>query len=216
MSTFDNVVELYKGVDHELENHGNLNFLQIKHLNTGLSITRKEVDYFQRFKDEFTSPKIFIIGNAFGFSTFVMNQIFKDSSIDVIDAECEGINNRQGSEITNRIIQKYDLDIKLTIGYSPHDVAKAVRYDSYDIVFIDGLHTNEQMFEDFKVMKPYLNKDKFICFFHDVGLCSMQSSMDKIVVQNDKLYDKYVVQLPDELSESGMGILSKNVVTNLL
>lgn len=215
MNTFNTVVDLYKDFDHEIENHGDLKFFQIRSLSTGLSITQKEVLFFERFKEEFKDPKIFIIGNAFGFSTFVLNEIFKGCSIDVIDAECEGVNNRQGSEITRKIIEKHNFDIRLTIGYSPEEVPNATRFDKYDIVFIDGLHTDDQLIKDFKAVKPYLNQDKFICFMHDVRLCKMEKAVEKILEQNQQLYDKYVVQLPEDISESGMGIVSKNVSADL-
>ena len=204
--------DLYKQEGLILENQSKKKqFKKISGVDTGFSITENEIDYFSKYKEEFKNPKIFIIGNAFGYSTFTLHKIFQNSSIDVIDAEIEGEGNKQGSEITNRIISQNNFDIKLTIGFSPEDVYKAARYTHYDIIFIDGLHTNEQLLKDFNEIKKYFNPDKFICFFHDVGYCRMEESTEQILNQYlNEPYDS-IVKLPNELSFSEMGVLSKNI-----
>lgn len=185
-------------------------FKKVSGLKTGFSITEDEIEYFLKYKNDFKSPKIFIIGNAFGYSTFALYKIFENASIDVIDAEVEGRDNQYGSKITNSIIEKNKFDIKLTIGFSPEDVSKAMRYQYYDIVFIDGLHTNEQVLKDFEAIKNRVNPEKFICFFHDVGYCNLDQSLESILSNySDNCYQT-IVKLPSHLSFSGMGILSKN------
>jgi len=210
MNTYDKLIKLYQ--DKKLT-VGELHcvYLSIKEYQyMGRSITKKEVSYFEKYKNQFNAPKIFIIGNAFGFSTFALNYIFENASIDVIDAESEGVHNKEGSRITNELIKENGFDINLTIGYSPQDIKTATRFEKYDIVFIDGMHTNEQVLKDFYGIKPYLKTD-WICFMHDVRLASLQSSMNEIIKNEHDIITSSIIELPEMLSESGMGIVSNNV-----
>ena len=45
----------------------------------------------------------FIVGNAFGYSTLVLADLFPRATIDVIDAETEGAANKTGSSLTRQI-----------------------------------------------------------------------------------------------------------------
>jgi predicted O-methyltransferase YrrM len=210
MNTYDKLIKLYKDKNFTIKEHGSVYMTPIELPNIGGSITKKEISYFEKYKNQFNSPKIFIIGNAFGFSTFAFNYIFKNASIDVIDAECEGNDNQAGSRITNEIIKENGFDINLTIGYSPQDVNSATRFEKYDIVFIDGYHSNEQVLKDFYGIKPYLKTD-WICFMHDVRLTSLQSSMHDIIKNEQNIITDSILELPETLSESGIGILTNNI-----
>ena len=114
----------------------------------------------------------FLIGNAFGFSTFLLAELFPNAIIDVIDAETEGENNRAGSVLTREISAVDFPNVRLTTGFSPQDVRKAARLDSYSAAFIDGLHTNDQMIADFRGLLPLLAPASIVVF-HDVGVCLM-------------------------------------------
>jgi len=91
---------------------------------------------------------VFVIGTSFGLSAFVLAELFPRAVIDVIDAECEGVDNVEGSKITREIARRRYGNVRLTTGYSPQDISKAGRCDKYQFVFIDGLHTNAQMTKD--------------------------------------------------------------------
>lgn len=211
MKIYDKVIDLYLKENLILKKSSYGNYHIIDGLHTGGGITKLEVEYIEKYKDEFLSPNIFIIGNAFGFSTFVFSKIFKNASIDVIDAETEGNDNKVGSKITKDIAIKNNLNINLTIGYSPADVEKAMRHKIYDIVFIDGLHTNDQIILDFDAIKSFLNNEKYICFFHDIRLFKLENGFNDILKNNISLYDNCVISLDKEISESGIGIISKGV-----
>lgn len=211
MTCYQKIIELYSKENLNIIKSSYGPYHLIDGFFTGGGITELEILYFEKYKDVFINPKIFIIGNAFGFSTIAFSQIFKNASIDVIDAEVEGTENKKGSEITKKIADFNNLDINLTIGFSPKDTKSAMRFDSYDIVFIDGLHTNEQLILDFDSIKSFLNKNKFICFFHDIKLFKLETSFNYIKDNNKNLYDDYIVSLDEKTSESGMGILSKNI-----
>ena len=115
---------------------------------------------------------VFIIGNSFGLSTFVLAELFPGAKIDVIDAEVEGAHNRVGSAVTRKIIASHFNNVQLTVGFSPGDVPRAMRLAKYQFAFIDGLHTNEQMLADFRGLLPYLDESAAVVF-HDVAICRM-------------------------------------------
>lgn len=120
-------------------------------------------------------PSWFIIGNAFGLSTCLLADLFPNAIIDVIDAEIEGLNNKTGSALTRAIAAESFPNVKLTTGFSPKDLSKATRLDTYSAAFIDGLHTNEQMLADFKGILPLLSPASIVVF-HDVGFFRMDSA----------------------------------------
>lgn len=154
-------------------------------LNTGGGFHESDIYLFIRISRLLPARSIFIIGNAFGYSTFCLAEIFKEAYIDVIDAEVEGEDNKLGSEITRIIAQKYYPNVKLTIGLSPQDTPNAVspqimtQFGGYDLVFIDGLHTDEQIVKDFEGIFPFLSP-RCIVAIHDVGLCKMYKGFRKI------------------------------------
>jgi hypothetical protein len=207
MKIFEKLLELYKNYDVELELSKFGDFMKPVGRDTGYSITKKEVEYFSKYSHMFEDPNIFIVGNAFGFSTFCFYYIFKNCKIDVIDSETEGDNNKDGTILTKKIYQQNSWNIELYSGFSPHDVAKAARLKEYDIVFIDGYHSNDQIVLDFDAIKPFL-KEKYICFFHDVGFLKLENGFNKILNLNNELYDRYQL-LPYDDSQSGIGIISK-------
>lgn len=120
----------------------------------------------------------FIVGNAFGLSTFILAELFPSSLIDAIDAEVVGRDNITGSEITRKIAAEFFPNVSLTTGFSPADLDKAMRLEKYSGVFIDGLHTNEQIVLDFEGVMPRL-ADESMVIFHDVGLCRMYTGWAK-------------------------------------
>jgi predicted O-methyltransferase YrrM len=153
-----------------------------RRLNIGLGFHDTDIELFLKISEKLRAKSIFIIGNAFGYSTFVLSEIFTDAVVDAIDAEVEGLDNKRGSELTRLIASKYYPNVRLTIGFSPQDLAKAVRpglmrdLRGYDLVFVDGLHTDEQQLKDFRGMVPYLS-DRTVVVFHDVGLQNMRDSL---------------------------------------
>jgi Methyltransferase domain len=127
-----------------------------------------------------TPSSIFIIGNAFGCATFILADLFPAAQIDVIDANCEGADNSTGSDLTRRIAAADFPNVQLTTGYSPQDVSKATRSEKYQFVFIDGLHTNEQMFADFEGIRALLDTTAVV-LFHDVASHRMFSAWQKVL-----------------------------------
>jgi predicted O-methyltransferase YrrM len=206
-SIFDTLIQIYKRHNISLEKSTFGDFLRPVGTDMGYSITAKEIDYLSKYQYMFNKPKIFIIGNAFGFSTFCFKLIFNNCQIDVIDAEAEGASNVDGSELTKNIIKENNWDINLYIGTSPKDIKSAMRFAKYDIVFIDGYHSNEQITQDFNGISPYLSTN-YIVFLHDMGLAKLHDGFRKILNDYERFYDKFVFALSNEYSDSGMGIIS--------
>jgi hypothetical protein len=205
---FQKVTEKYKGHGYEVDTIHEFLF-HINGLGTGWGAPLSDLNLFQSFsqKNPNICPKIFIVGNAFGFSTLFCSELFPNSSIDVIDNQSEGSSNALGNQITKELSKKYNLDINLTIGSSPVDTPRALRFKEYDFVFIDGLHTNEQVVLDFEAIEPYLSQNS-ICFFHDVKYCSLYGAISELKNKYSKNYFWSDI-LPD--SETGMVVAYRGI-----
>ena len=156
-----------------------------KSLSTGGGISVSDAFLFSTISRMFNPAAIFVVGNAFGLSTFVLAESFPGALIDVIDAEAEGSDNARGSEITRKISQSHFPKVQLTVGYSPQDISKACRVPKYQMAFIDGLHTNEQMVKDFVGLCPFLD-DKCVVVFHDVASHNMLDGWNEIIKLSSK------------------------------
>jgi predicted O-methyltransferase YrrM len=143
------------------------------------AISMSDIQVFQWIADICPWQRALVIGNSFGFSTFVIAELCRDCYVDVIDAEVEGSDNRLGSELTRKIAECEFPRVRLTIGFSPQDLFKACRFNDYDLIFIDGLHSNEQLVADFEGIRELRAKNSVI-YCHDVGMARMHSGWSKI------------------------------------
>ena len=152
-----------------------------------------------------------VIGNAFGFSTFVIASLSSGCYVDAIDAEIEGSENRLGSDLTRRIASHYFPGVQLTTGFSPQDLTKACRFEKYDLIFIDGMHTSEQLVADFSGIKDRRAKSSVV-YCHDVGMAGMHAGWDKIKTvlldQNDRSFELHFTNFGCTMVVSGNPELS--------
>ncbi len=126
------------------------------------------------------SPEnIFVIGNSFGLSTFILADLFPNAQVDVIDAEVEGLDVQLGSNLTRKLATEKFSNVQLTVGYSPQHLATAMRAKKYNFFFVDGLHTNEQVLLDFEGILPFCD-EKCVIYFHDVASCNLLDGWAKI------------------------------------
>lgn len=105
-----------------------------KKLSLGGGISVSDILLFASLSHVFEPNSIFIVGNSFGLSAAVLAELFPRSLIDVIDAECEGSDNRVGSDLTRAMINNRYRRVQLTIGYSPEDVPGHAAMNSTDCV----------------------------------------------------------------------------------
>lgn len=182
-------------------------------LQTGGGFHDTDIKLFLTIAEAMPVKSIFIIGNAFGYSTFCLSEIFKEALIDVIDAEVEGDDNKKGSEITRTIAKKHYPNVRLTIGFSPQDTPKAVHPEikalgGYDLVFIDGLHTDEQIIKDFDGIVPFL-ASKCVVAIHDVGLCKMYKGFMSIRKKAEAIgFDNFIGRVKWTKFGTGLAIRS--------
>jgi len=203
------VFNYYKEVNYNVKKvtENSLGIYELEGFRTGFAITDADIELFLEIREKINVKNIYIIGNAFGYSTFVLSNIFPKAKIDVIDAECEGNDNRLGLEITRKIIEKNKLDINLFIGFSPEDVERSMRTNKYELIFIDGLHTKEQIRKDLDAVKNYC-ADNFFIVCHDVELASLQESIDRFLNENQNFkYEKYEGKI--NINSVGTGFLIK-------
>jgi predicted O-methyltransferase YrrM len=148
-------------------------------LQISYAISLTDILAFQWIAASAPWQRALVIGNAFGFSTFVIAALCPDCVVDVIDAEVEGCENGVGSELTRKIADRFFPGVQLTKGFSPQDLPKACRFDQYDFIFIDGMHTNDQLTKDFEGIRMK-RSDNSVVYCHDVGMARMTSAWSHI------------------------------------
>lgn len=155
-------------------------------LNVGYSIEPGDIELFVALSTVVSARRIFVIGNAWGFSTIVLGDIFGPGvSIDAIDAETSGADSMQGSVLTWMVAAESRLDVNVHKGFSPRDVPAAMRsaHEGYDVIFIDGLHTNEQIVLDFIAVEATLSLAGVVVF-HDIEPAQMQYGIGDILCRH--------------------------------
>ena len=161
-------------------------------IHTSFAISLSDCLVFQWIAGMAPWSRALVIGNSFGFSTFLIAALCSDCQIDAIDAEVEGSQNRLGSELTRRIADSLFPGVRLTVGFSPEDLPKACRFDRYDLIFIDGQHTDDQLVADFKGVRERRGKE-CVVYLHDVGIARMEKGWDyvkaNLLEREDRAFD---------------------------
>ena len=148
---------------------------------TGGGLAPPECQVVERLASYWNPQRIFVIGNAFGWSTLLLSLVFQDASVVAIDNLTEGDDARLGFDVTRNLVEDLDLDTNVVVGSSPEDVAGIVdeHLGSIDLALIDGLHTNEQQWKDYLAVKPWLTGEAVV-LFHDVLDWAMTESFERI------------------------------------
>jgi predicted O-methyltransferase YrrM len=139
----------------------------------GISIY--EMMLLERFCRRLQPKSIFIIGNGFGWSTLGLAMMNPGASVVVVEPYV-------AIDETNRIAFLEKLSCMVVRGFSPDDNARIV--GEYcpaipDLVFIDGLHTSEQIVKDFNAMYALCGREA-VYVFHDVVLHHMLDGLAHI------------------------------------
>lgn len=149
-------------------------------VHSSYAVSPSDILVFQWIAEMAPWKRALIIGNSFGFSTFVIAGLCSGCQVDAIDAEVEGSENRLGSQITREIAKEHFPGVQLTTGFSPKDLDAACRFQTYDFIFIDGLHTNIQLVADFQGIRNRRGRENVV-YCHDVGMAKMLEGWQKIV-----------------------------------
>ena len=158
--------------------------------------------------------KIFIIGNAFGWSTIVLALAFPSAKVVALDAGIEGEDNMVGIDLTNQIAKNEGLNVIVEYGYSPYDIPRvAEKYFgnnfSFDLIFIDGLHTNEQLLNDFFSVNEFCNS-RTIFIYHDIINWKMEYAFNQIKKVLSETHDSFILWR----TTSGMGVSCPKILNS--
>lgn len=89
---------------------------------TGGGIAIDEIYVFENILRIFKPKREFLIGIAAGWSTIALGLINPSAYLYGIDNCTEGIDSKKGLELTQRIAEKFNLNLKICVGSSPEDV----------------------------------------------------------------------------------------------
>jgi len=150
-----------------------------------------EFDFIYEFVKKHELKNGYEVATAFGVSMLAPALAMKEHGgrLVTIDAyieeqhnDCMGytgnvktFQDADGFKVANNLMDLYDLrnTVSLYVGWSPNDTKKALetKFDlnneKLDYVFIDGLHTDDAVITDLKAVMPYLNRNRYVVFFHD-------------------------------------------------
>ncbi len=133
----------------------------------GLHMT--ELYMLESLAEALSPQRIFVIGNAFGWSTLALSMCFPKAEVVAIDSDLVEGGNR-GVDFVNDVAANEGLNAKAVVATSPQDVervAKAELDGSIDLVLIDGNHTNDQQTVDFEACRAVASPD-CVYLLHDV------------------------------------------------
>jgi predicted O-methyltransferase YrrM len=149
---------------------------------TGGGISIEEIYFFENLLSAIQPKNEFLVGIAAGWSTIAFGLITPSARLYAIDNLSEGAAAAEGLRLTREIAQKRGILLETFIGSSPQDVPKflAKTGQKMDFAFIDGLHTDEQMYLDFEATVPYMAPACAIAF-HDVLNWKMHTGWKRIV-----------------------------------
>lgn len=194
--------------------HSNNSNQELQILSTGGGISIDEIYFFENLLREFNPKKVFSVGIASGWSTIAFGLICPNAKLYGIDNLSEGYQAEVGLELTHKIARKLNFNLITSIGSSPNDIPSFMESieGHIDFAFIDGLHTNEQIFLDFEAILPYL-ADTAIVAFHDVLNWNILEGWEQVKqlglehsFQNEILHR----------TASGIGILGRNINEDIL
>lgn len=152
-----------------------------KSFSNGLGIALKEVYFLECLLAKLRPARAFLIGNSFGWSTLAVAFCCPSARVVAIDA-CFDENSDKGLTLTNELGRAAGLNVAAVRALSPDNVDAVVKAElggAIDFCLIDGLHTDEQVVQDFAAVEPLLAPGALV-LFHDVINCRLQGGMSEI------------------------------------
>ncbi|MEK9672772.1 MAG: class I SAM-dependent methyltransferase [Rhodospirillaceae bacterium] len=152
-----------------------------KSFSNGLGIALQEIYFLENLFERYRPEKVLVIGNSFGWSTLAVGLLNPEARVVALDA-CFDENADAGLALTNDLAGKAGIDVRAVEGVSPRDLAVVIGEHlggRVDFCFIDGLHTNEQVFEDYAGVRPFMPDDG-VYLFHDVLSCGLGPGLARI------------------------------------
>lgn len=175
-------------------------------LSTGGGIGLDEVHFLDDLCAALSPKTVFVIGNAFGWSSFAF-ALSAGAKVVALDAGIEGSDNLAGIELTNMIARQEGLPVHCVFGRSPQDVRATIHEHlgaPPELVFIDGLHRNEQLRADFAAALDAA--PRAVHLMHDVVAWRMQEAFGDIAALTRRTHVCRILWR----TSSGMGIAVPN------
>lgn len=154
-------------------------------LTNGLGIALQEVYFLECLFARFRPERIFVIGNASGWSTFALALLNPAAKILAIDGGFDR-NALAGLDFTNRVAAEEGLAVVAVNAVSPADVAPVLSEHGMaplDFAFIDGYHSIAQVEIDFDAIRP-LAAPACIYLFHDVLAFGLEPGLERVAAKS--------------------------------
>ena len=175
-----------------------------KGFSTGGGIHILEILLLEAVSRDFQPKNIFIIGNAFGWSTFALALANPSAQIVAIDALVEGNDALYAHNLCQKIIEDEGFEnVKILHASSPQDVESVVNTHlngPIELALIDGKHTPQQQTLDFQAIQQVV-ADEHIVFLHDVLNWNLTESFVQLRATYNSLVAKMLMRTP-----SGMAV----------
>ena len=145
---------------------------------------------------------IFVIGNAFGWTTLALGLMCPTATVVAIDM-CPRPDEELGIKVTNDLGKQIPSTVRAVKAKSPDNVAEVISTNftgGIDLAVIDGGHTSAQQSADFRACNNFANNG-CVYIFHDVLNFQMVDSFTRISLENENLISSLLFRTP-----SGMGI----------
>lgn len=172
-------------------------------MSKGGGIALAEIAFLENLLTARSPKNIFVIGNAFGWSTLALALICPQAKIVAIDW-CPRPDEALGLEVTNDLARELEADVIALQAKSPEDVSHIVDEHfagKIDFVLIDGGHTPEQQKLDFEACKS-VAADDCVFAFHDVINFGMVDSFVEIADANPQLTSSLLFRTPSGMAVS--------------
>lgn len=168
----------------------------------GGGIAPLEVCFLEVLFADYHPKNLFVVGNAYGWSSVALALANPSARVIAIDA-CPRPEEAEGIDFTNLVAKDYGLNLVAEKALSPDDVARVAsdHLDGpVDFAFIDGGHTNVQQARDFGAVHAIASPD-CAYLFHDVINFGLIEGFAEIIRSVPRLEGKVLYRTP-----SGMAI----------
>jgi predicted O-methyltransferase YrrM len=146
-----------------------------------LGISLVEIYFLETLFFDYQPKNIFVVGNSFGWSSFALALLNRNSKVVAIEIGAEPF-TKEWIGRTNDMARDAGLSLNVVQGSSPEDTDKVVRDHldgRIDFAFVDGIHTSEAIKSDFASIHPLLS-DEGVVLFHDVVSFNMMPGLEYI------------------------------------
>jgi len=178
-------------------------FVNNQMVSNGGGLHMTEIHLLECLATVLSPERIFVIGNAYGWSTLGIALAFPKAKVVAVD-DGRAFGSREGIDWTNRTAKAEGLDVIAVGGTSPADVERIVGEHltgKIDLVLIDGSHTNKQQTADFLACQAVASAD-CVYLLHDVVNWDMAESFMEIRRLTDATLKGEILTR----TASGMGI----------